>query len=73
MARSFDSISKDEAGFVRVGGSKYTQGMVLFRLIETPTGPTVHIRLKRNCRQVEERGDPDFYIPWDDFKEEVER
>jgi hypothetical protein len=56
-----------------VGGSKYTQGMVLFRLIETPTGPTVHIRLKRNCRQVEERGDPDFYIPWDDFKEEVER
>ena len=70
MARPLDTVTKDERGRVHVGGSN---GMILFRVLQSATGPLVHIRLKRNSHQVVERGDPDFYIPWDEFKEEVER
>lgn len=70
MARPLDSISKDKRGFVRVGPDP--KGVVLFRLINTAYGPTVHIRLKNNCFQVLQRGDPDYYVPWEDFKEVIE-
>ena len=70
MARPLDAIAKDTGGLVRVGDSS---GTVLFRVLPCPTGLMVHIRLKRNSHQVTRRGDPDFYIPWDEFKAEVER
>ena len=70
MARPLDIVVKDADGFVRVGNGR---GAVLFRVLASPTGPMVHIRLKHNSHQVWQRGAPDFYIPWDEFKAEVER
>lgn len=70
MVRQIDCVTIDNRGFVRVG--KNGTGVVLFRIIEDPTGKLVHIRLKSNCLQVEERGDPNFYVPWDDFKSVIE-
>ena len=70
MVRPLDVIIKGPDGFVRIGDN---QGQVLFRVLDSPTGPLVHIRLKSNSHQVDLRGDPDFYIPWDEFKAEVER
>jgi len=69
MARSLDQVVRDDDGFVRVGDDR---GTVLFRVIGTASGPMVHIRLPLNCRQVRRRGDPDYYIPWDEFKLAIE-
>ncbi len=71
MAGQIDRITKDEDGFVRVGCNG--DGVVLFRVLDTGSGPVVHIRLKANCKQVKDRGSPDFYIPWDEFVQEIER
>lgn len=71
MVRPGDRITKDQQGFIRVGGNG--RGIVLFRILGTPAGPVVHIRLKANCLQVRERGCPDFYIPLDEFVSELER
>jgi len=65
--RQLDTVVKDSDGFVRLGK------VVLFRVLPTPGGPVVHIRLKSNCRQVQERGSPDYYIAWEEFKAEIER
>jgi len=70
MARSFDHIVKDGAGYIRLNG---LTGTVLFRIIETPIGKAVHIKLRSNCRQVEQRGDPDFYIPLAEFEAVLEQ
>ena len=70
MARPLDAITKDTSGLVRVGDGR---GTVLFRVLPSATGLMVHIRLKRNSHQVTRRGDPDFYIPWDEFKAVVEQ
>lgn len=64
--RQLDTIVKDKEGFVRLGS------VVLFRIIYTAAGPLVHIRIKSNCKQVQERGSPDYFISWEDFKAEVE-
>ena len=65
--RLLDTVTKDDQGFVRLGE------VVLFRVLSTPAGPLVHIRLKSNCRQVRERGNPDYYVDWEEFKAEIER
>lgn len=70
MVRPVDSITKDDQGFVRVGCDGH--GVVLFRVISTGSGPVIHIRLKANCAQVQSRGSPDYYIPWDDFQDVIE-
>jgi len=62
---SLDHIVKDDEGFVRVS---HYGGTVLFRVVRGDRGGLiVHLRLKRNCNQVQERGSPDYYIPLEDF------
>jgi len=71
MAGQIDRITKDGNGFVRVDCDG--NGVVLFRVLDTASGPVIHIRLKANCRAVKKRGSPDFYVPWDEFVHEIER
>lgn len=71
MAEPVDSITKDDQGFVRVGCDG--RGVVLFRVISTGAGPVIHIRLKANCDQVRQRGSPDYYVPLDEFIQEIGR